>query len=178
MCRANVVATVAVAALLVTPVPPARTCSCQPEKPPHEALKEATAVFRGTVVRVDGAESVWRSRLRTVWCTVKDWLGGESVDACFFDGYAAQGWENYGFIATFRVVSVWKGPATHQIRVRSGEPSLTSCEMFWEIGADWVIYAYGDGLLHTNACVRNRGADSASAAEEAQKLGEPRESFQ
>jgi hypothetical protein len=135
-------------------------------------MAAADAVFRGVVVAVERAEPEWRSSTRAGWCTVKHWFGGPDSDTCIVQSYIARHWENYGFIATFRVTSVWKGPEVRELRVRSNVPGGGSCGLGWAVGGEWVVYAYGAPLLSTDGCSRSKFGERVS--EESRLLGEPR----
>jgi hypothetical protein len=133
-------------------------------------------VFRGVVTGVEPAEAVWRSNLRSSWCTVKDWLGGPDADTCMANAYIARNWENYGFVATFRVTAVWKGASQREVRVRSDVPGGGSCGLGWAVGDEWVIYAYGTALLASDGCSRSKFGDSVAG--ESKALGVPAASYQ
>jgi mRNA interferase HicA len=47
----------------------AHACSCVKEEPPEEAMASASVVFRGVITNVERAEPLWRSHLRSAWCT-------------------------------------------------------------------------------------------------------------
>lgn len=151
-------------------------CSCAATKPPQEAVNAADAVFRGVIVAVERAEPAWRRSMRAAGCSLKHLLGGQAADACMFEADEARHWENYGFVATFRVTSVWKGAQLRELRVRSHEPGGGSCGLGWAVGDEWVIYANGPGLLSTSGC--SRSAYSEHASEESRLLGKPRISFE
>lgn len=149
----------------------ARACSCPGEKPATDALRDATAVFRGVVIAVEPAEARWRTRLRSSWCTIRNWLCGPDTETCLANAYIANQWENYGFVATFRVEAVWKGVEQHEVRVRSNVPGGGSCGLGWAVGDEWIIYAYGTTLLATDGCTRSKFG--ARVAAESEALGDP-----
>jgi hypothetical protein len=128
-------------------------------------------VFRGVVARVEPAEAPWRTSLRSGWCTVKSWFGGDAADSCMADAYIAHHWENYGFVAAFRVADVWKGTPQREVRVRSDVPGGGSCGLGWVVNDEWVIYAYGTTLLATDGC--SRSTFGAGVTAESDALGPP-----
>jgi hypothetical protein len=162
---------VSAVALVLLASPSAFACSCMAEEPAAEALVAADAVFRGTVLAVEPAESRYAAAARRAWCTVKGWAGGEDADTCDIQAHIKRNWETFGFIATFRVQATWKGSDATTMRVRSNPFGGGSCGVAWQVGDEWVIYAYGSRLLYTDGCSRSRFG--AAAASEAKALGKP-----
>lgn len=58
-------------------------------------------------------------------------------------------------IVTFEVQSVWRGPRTGKLTISTGRGG-GDCGYIFEVGATYLVYAYGDGKTHlsTNICQR------------------------
>lgn len=154
-------------ALVVCTPARAFACSCLVPPPPQEAMALATVVFRGVVTDVSRAEPIWRSLGRGLSCVVESWFTGERVYECVDRGHAANNYDTLGYVATFRATRIWKGSAQAVLHVRSDEPDPrgASCGIPWQVGQDWVVYAYADGtsLPFTNACTRTRVGDAVES---------------
>lgn len=71
---------------------------------------------------------------------------------------------------TMEVKEVWKGDAEDVVKLKTAL-STASCGYHFEVGAEYIVYAYGeDGEYHTGLCTRT--APLSNAEEDLQALGE------
>jgi hypothetical protein len=77
--------------------------------------------------------------------------------------------EGTGFLATFQVLTLWKGPLVDPLLVTTGASSA-ECGYAFEVGQVYIVYALGQVPdLSTNTCTRTTLDDAA----EASALGDP-----
>ena len=126
-------------------------CSCLPPAPPKEDLEEADAVFLGVVERNEVAGP------------------SSKADMEGATGYGKWRLDYSGKVATFRVITVWKGVPAETIRVETDFHG-TMCGYNFEVGFEYLVYAHeSDGTLHTTICSRTRFRHDAG--EDLQALG-------
>ena len=141
------VATIVVVSPLFALSEPAHACECGPLLPPLEALREATAVFRGEVVGVRDYSPAMIDGLPTIS------LSGPVA----FE---------------FRVKTIWKGSLPETVFVTTVRSEAT-CGFDFAIGSDYVVYAYGEPIeLRAGLC--SRKAPAWYAQEDFDALGEGR----
>jgi hypothetical protein len=157
-----------IATLLVALVAaPASPCSCAGERPPGEAVANASVVFRGVVVKVKRASELSVLLRALPRCSAEWLLSQRKIRECVDGYYQAEFYDT----ASFRVEKAWKGAVRTEVDVRSTPPSEGggSCGLSWQKGGDWVIYAFEyDSILYSNSCTRSRSG--AYVAEEVRDL--------
>ncbi len=126
-------------------------CVCDTSVTFDEEFKESTAVFSGKYI---GAE--YR----------KD-IVNKSIETTFFPGDEKKIYEV--LVLKFQVEQSWKGALKQQIvlltnhaRFSDGSTSISDCDLSFDEGKRYLIYAYGaENELKTGACSRTARLKSA-----------------
>ncbi|MBI3010660.1 MAG: hypothetical protein HYY57_06740 [Candidatus Omnitrophica bacterium] len=111
----------------------AYACSCLPPAPPKEALEKTDRVFLGVVERNEAKGTPYKIDMDDGWQL----------------GYPYKE-------ATFRVITVWKGPSEPVVNVTTSFHS-SMCGYDFQVGSEYVVYATEhEGTVSANICSRTR----------------------
>lgn len=138
-CALRSIRLAVVLALLVAG-PLVDACSCIPRRSVAESMESAHLVFLGTVERIDDRHAGWRS----AWLSVRKFIGAEPK---FSEADA------HGFKITFRVTTIWKGPAKRTMSIFTGRGG-GDCGYKFEIGKTYLVYAHCGDYCYTGICMR------------------------
>ncbi len=126
-------------------------CVCDTSVSFAESFKEASAVFSGKFV---GAE-------------YRRGIVSKSIETTFFPGDEKKIYEV--LVLKFQVEKSWKGAAKREIvlltnhaRFSDGSTSVSDCDLLFDKGKRYLIYAYGaENELQTSACSRTARLERA-----------------
>ncbi len=114
----------------------AEACSCSEPPPAEEALRQADAVFIGTLSKFE-------------------LIGHLDLSA------GPQAGIRWVRVATFDVTSSWKGSSQPSMEVTTGAGG-GDCGVDFIVGRQYLVYAsVNEGTLQTNICTRTRGMAQA-----------------
>jgi hypothetical protein len=128
-------------------------CCCAGAAQPKEALTRSSVVFRGVITDVQPARE-WLIALRAFGRCGLQWaLSGRKFSDCVQEDFGDQ----YYDIATFRVITTWKGASRAEHVVRTYPGGGNACGLSWRPDDEWVIYADEyESVLYSSACSRSR----------------------
>ncbi len=126
-------------------------CVCDMSESFAKAFKESTAVFSGKYI---GAE-------------YRKGIVNELVELSFYPPQEKKSYEI--LVLKFQVEKSWKGTAkkeavliTNEAKFSDGSTSVSDCDLSFEKGKRYLIYAYGKkNELQTNACSRTAALKNA-----------------
>ena len=131
---------------------PAYACVCAGEETVAKAFEGATAVFRGKYV---GSE--YRKGIQSEFMEQHlEWLGKKGWYEVLVHKFDASMW--------------WKGDLSRavvlisdQTRAADGSETVSDCDLGFEKGTEYLIYAYGEGdNFGTGMCTRTRSIKRAA----------------
>jgi hypothetical protein len=132
-------------AVLALSASTASSCTCFPKPSVEEALSQSTAVFVGRVM-------TWRYAKTEV-------SPGINASA-------------YSYV--FEVKRLYKGALSSEVALLTGN-GHADCGYPFEVGEEYLVYAYGNKVLGTNVCTRTTRISRAD--KDLAKLGVPRTIF-
>jgi hypothetical protein len=139
------VASFAILLALIGPSGVAAACECPPPPDALDALRDSTAVFVGTVERIDDPQPSLRTQ--------------RSFPYLLYDvpAYAPRS-------ISFAVSQIWRGPPYRTIVITTGI-SRSQCGVDVRVGTTYLVYAYVNGVgdLITHRCSRTVPIDAARA---------------
>lgn len=150
MIRARAIALVLVACLVESPV---AACSCAPRPEPESALAKADLVFRGEVVGVDSR--FLREAQLILWYSFARVAVFFGADDDLLD---EPSWS--GLRVRFRVDEPLKGGDAQTVVILTGLGG-GDCGYPFDVGREYLVYAYGEDPYHTGICSRTQRADGA-----------------
>ncbi len=132
-------------AILAFSVPFAFSCTCAPKPSVGKALSQSDAVFVGRVI-------AWHNA---------------SIEF-------APGHRSGGYTFVFEVERLFKGALSSEVAVLTGH-GRGDCGYPFNVGEEYLIYAYRDNGLVTNICTRTTNINTADA--DLAELGVPKTVF-